>query len=286
MTMLAAARPTAEHPAAGGQVLRVAAVGDLHYTRTSQGSLQPLFAQAAEAADVLVLCGDLTDSGLAEEAHILAHDLTVAAKIPIIAVLGNHDVESGSPAEVVRILTDAGVRVLDGDAHEVQGVGFAGVKGFAGGFASAALQPWGEPTIKSFVREAVDESLKLESALARLRVAARLVVLHYAPIRATVEGEPADIIPFLGSSRLEEPINRYAVTAVVHGHARHGRLEGRTSAHIPVYNVSLPLLKRTYPDRPPFRLLELPMPAPEPGHTQDATTHGRHEDPTRRRHSA
>ena len=140
--------------------------------------------------------------------------------------------------------------MLDGDAVEIKGVGFAGVKGFCGGFGRRALEPWGEPAIKSFVREALDEALKLESALARLRGSARIALLHYAPIQATVEGEPPEIFPFLGSSRLEEPINRYEVDAVVHGHAHHGTPEGRTSANIPVYNVSMPLLKRHYPGSP------------------------------------
>jgi Icc-related predicted phosphoesterase len=235
----------------------VAAVGDIHCTKTSQGSLQPLFAQAAEAADVLVLCGDLTDYGLPEEAQILVKELSVA-KIPIVAVLGNHDFESEQPEEVKKILCDAGVTVLEGEACEVQGIGFAGTKGFAGGFGRAALEPWGEPPIKQFVHEAVNEALKLESALARLRTEQRVVVLHYSPIRATVEGEPPEIFAFLGSSRLEEPINRYAATTVLHGHAHHGSPEGRTTADIPVYNVSLPLLREHFPNGPPFRVIEIP----------------------------
>ena len=124
------------------------------------------------------------------------------------------------------ILGDAGVRVLDGDGVEIRGVGFAGVKGFAGGFGERALQSWGEPILKQFVREAVEEALKLEQALARLRTPHRIAVLHYSPIRATVETEPAEILPFLGSSRLEDPINRYSATLVVHGHAHHGNRRG------------------------------------------------------------
>jgi Icc-related predicted phosphoesterase len=112
--------------------------------------------------------------------------------------------------------------------------------------------------IKSFVQEALNEALKLESALARLKTTHRIAVLHYAPIRETVEGEPVDILPWLGSSRLEEPLSRYAVTAVVHGHAHRGAPEGKTAAGIPVYNVSIPVLRASYPDRPPFRLIELP----------------------------
>jgi Icc-related predicted phosphoesterase len=223
--------------------------------------LQPLFAQAAEQADVLVLAGDLTDYGLAEEAQILAKELTAAAKIPIIAVLGNHDYESGQHGDVRQILCDAGVMLLDGETCEVRGIGFAGVKGFAGGFGRGTLGYWGESAIKQFVQESIDEALKLESALARLRNERRLAVLHYAPIQATIEGEPREIFPFMGCSRLEEPLARYSVHAVVHGHAHGGSPEGRTSGDIPVYNVSLPLLQRVFPEQPPFRVLEIPVSA-------------------------
>jgi Icc-related predicted phosphoesterase len=240
-------------------VVRVAALGDLHCSKSTPGSLQPLFAQISNAADLLVLCGDLTDYGLPEEARILAQELT-AAKIPIVGVLGNHDFETGQEAEVRRILSAAGVALLDGETCELKGVGFAGVKGFAGGFGRGTLGAWGERVIKQFVQEAIDEALKLESALARLRTRLRIAVLHYAPIRATVENEPIEIFPFLGCSRLEEPLNRYPVTAVFHGHAHNGNLEGRTAGGSPVYNVSLPLLRKTFPDRPPFRVVELPIP--------------------------
>jgi Icc-related predicted phosphoesterase len=238
-------------------VVRVAAVSDIHYSKTSQGAQQRLFAQITESADVLVLAGDLTDYGLAEEARVLAKDLTATLKIPAIAVLGNHDFEAGEEKEIAKILADAGVRMLDGDTAEVHGVGFAGVRGFCGGFGRGALGAWGEPVIKAFVHEAISEALKLETALARLKNEHRIAVIHYAPIRETVEGEPLEIYPFLGSSRLEEPLSRYDVTAVFHGHAHRGALEGTTAKGIPVYNVSLPLLLQQYPERPPFRVLEL-----------------------------
>ena len=239
--------------------LRIAALGDIHVSKTSHGVFQPIFSQISTTADVLVLCGDFTDYGLPEEARILARELTTAIKIPVIAVLGNHDYESGQEDEIRRILTDSGVTVLDGEATEVHGVGFAGVKGFAGGFGRGALGPWGEGAIKRFVQEAVDEALKLEAALARLRTHRRVALLHYAPIRGTVEGEPAGILPYLGSSRLEEPINRYRVNAVFHGHAHRGAPEGRTATGVPVYNVAMPLLSRIYPERPPYLIVELPI---------------------------
>jgi Icc-related predicted phosphoesterase len=240
------------------ETIRIATIADVHYAKTSQGMLQPLFAQINERADVLVIAGDLTDYGLADEARVLARDHTTSVTIPVVAVLGNHDFESGEQDEVRRILSDAGVHMLDGDSIEILGVGFAGVKGFAGGFGRGALGPWGEPVIKQFVQEALNEALKLESALARLKASHRIAVLHYAPIRETVEGEPVDILPWLGSSRLEEPLSRFEVSAVVHGHAHKGSPEGKTSTGIPVFNVALQVLKASYPDRPPFRIIEVP----------------------------
>jgi Icc-related predicted phosphoesterase len=231
--------------------VRLAAVGDLHYGKGSRGQLQPLFSAVTRAeADILLLLGDLTDYGLPEEAAELARELTGGIKIPIIAVLGNHDFEGGAVNEVTRILTEAGVKLLDGETVEVHGIGFAGVKGFAGGFGRGVLGPWGEDAVKRFVHEAVNEALKLESALARLRTPTRIALLHYAPISDTVEGEPREIWPYLGCGRLEEPLTRYQVTAVFHGHAHHGKAEGKTANGTPVYNVSLPLLLAQNPEMP------------------------------------
>jgi Icc-related predicted phosphoesterase len=240
-------------------VVRIAAVGDLHYAQSLDPSTRDMLVRAGRDADVLVLCGDLTDHGLAEEAQGLAREIHSSVSIPVIGVLGNHDFEGGRQDEIRRILSEAGIRMLDGDAIEVAGVGFAGLKGFCGGFGKRALGPWGEQIIKDFVREALDEALKLESALARLRRVPRVAVLHYSPIQETVEGEPPEIFAFLGSSRLEEPINRYRCDVVFHGHAHRGHPEGKTSTGIPVYNVSVQLLKSSYPDRPAFRLFEIPV---------------------------
>lgn len=239
------------------ETVRIAALADLHYARTPESEVRDVLTRAGRESDVVLLCGDLTDHGLPEEATGLAREIHAAVSVPVIAVLGNHDFESGRQEEVKRIFCDAGVRMLDGDSTEVKGVGFAGVKGFAGGFGKHALGPWGEEIFKQFVREAVDEALKLESALARLRGKPRIAVLHYSPIQATVEGEPVEIFPFLGSSRLEEPLTRYPVQAVFHGHAHRGQPEGRTAQGVPVYNVSYSLLRGAYPDRPPFRIFEV-----------------------------
>jgi Icc-related predicted phosphoesterase len=236
--------------------LRIAAVADIHCTKKSFEPARDLLTTMARDADILLLGGDLCDTGLVAEAEALARAVATL-HVPIIAVLGNHDFECGKAAEVEAILADAGITILDGKGCEVQGVGFAGVKGFAGGFGERALQGWGEPSIKSFVREAVEEALKLESALAALRTEKRIALLHYAPIVDTVIGEPPEIFPFLGSSRLEEPINRYAVTAVFHGHAHRGTIQGVTQAGVPVYNVARPLLQRSDPRAAPYRIFEI-----------------------------
>jgi Icc-related predicted phosphoesterase len=222
--------------------LILAAVGDLHVGQADEHPYRELFAEISDKADVLALCGDLTNFGRLEEAELLAEDLR-AATIPVIGVLGNHDFESGHVTEVVQILSGAGMTVLDEQAVEIQGVGFAGVKGFIGGFGRGELGAFGEPAIKTFVEEGLNEARKLENALRTLRTDRAVVVLHYSPTPDTVEGEPLEIFPFLGSSRLGEPIDRFEnVCLVVHGHAHRGRYEGRTTRGVPVYNVSKPVL--------------------------------------------
>lgn len=257
------------------ETVRIAAVGDLHCTKSSQGVFQPLLSKVTEMADVLALTGDLCDYGTVEEAHVLAKELTYSVKVPIVAVLGNHDYESGQSDEIKKILADAGVTVLDGEAAEIHGIGFAGVKGFCGGFGRYTLGAWGEEAIKSFVREAVSESLKLEAALARLRTEQRVALLHYSPVVGTVQGEPIEIFPFLGTSRLEEPLMRYPVTAVFHGHAHKGSPESKTLNGVPVYNVALPLLRKLNPDGVPLKIIEVPVnPAPPQVADQQAMVGG------------
>ena len=231
-------------------------MGDLHCTKASVGAFSPWLASVNERADILLLCGDLTDYGTPEEVQVLAKELSVV-HVPMLAVLGNHDLESGQGDHVANVLSDAGVKVLCGDTAEVLGVGFVGTKGFAGGFGSFTLGHWGEPSVKRFVQDAIDEALKLEAGLARLRTEHRVVLLHYAPIRETVEGEPVEIHAFLGCSRLEEPLLRYPVSAVFHGHAHRGQLEGKTAKGSPVYNVAAPLLRRSFPEQAPYRIIEL-----------------------------
>jgi Icc-related predicted phosphoesterase len=239
--------------------LRIAVTSDVHYARNSGGSCVGMFERASQEADVLAICGDLTDYGLPEEAELLAEDLRSHCKIPVLGVLGNHDFESGRQQEVITILERGGLRVLDGETTEIGGVGFVGVSGFGGGFGARMLSDWGEPQIKHFVHHAVEEALKLERALARLRTEKKIVLLHYAPIRDTVVGEDPEIFPFLGSTRLEGPLNRFEVTAAFHGHAHRGAHEGRTATGIPVFNVSTAVMKSLRPDDPPFLLYRVPL---------------------------
>jgi Icc-related predicted phosphoesterase len=235
---------------------RIAAVADIHCTKKSFDPVRDLLAAMAKDADVVLLGGDLCDTGLVTEAEVLSRALAPLT-VPVVAVLGNHDYECGKAPEVEAILCDVGVNLLDGKSCEIRGVGFAGVKGFAGGFGERALQPWGEPMIKTFVHEAVEEALKLESALAALRTKRRIALLHYAPIVETVMGESPEIFPFLGSSRLEEPLNRYPVAAVFHGHAHGGSAKGMTKGGVPVYNVAKSVLQRASTGAPPFKIFEL-----------------------------
>ncbi|MDB5545649.1 MAG: metallophosphoesterase [Hyphomicrobiales bacterium] len=233
--------------------LIVAALGDLHVRETSVAPYRELFAEISKVAQVLVLTGDLTDLGKVREAEILAEDLK-ACSIPVLAVLGNHDYESDQVEEVKAVLRKAGVTILDGDACEIEGVGFVGLKGFPGGFGSRMLGSFGEPAIKQFVAESTREAMRLENAMRGVRKGRTFVVLHYAPIEATVEGEPKEIYAFLGSSRLAETIDRFEVSAVVHGHAHRGAYEGRTPRGAPVYNVAMKIEK---PSGKPYALLRV-----------------------------
>ena len=234
--------------------LRIAATADIHYGKHSRGTFHDAFAEISHSADILLFCGDLTDYGLPEEAEQLVADIRATMRIPMVAVLGNHDFESGQAELLCKVLDEAGVNVLNGEAIEIAGVGFAGIAGFGGGFGRRMLNAWGEPLIKQFVQESISHAVRLEQALAKLQSETRIVVLHYSPIRATLQGEDPEIYAFLGSSRLEEPINRFKVTAVFHGHAHNGILDGKTSTGIPVYNVSAPALTKT---GKPYRIVEL-----------------------------
>jgi Icc-related predicted phosphoesterase len=227
--------------------MKLAVVGDIHVKESDKGIWNEYFERISQEADVLALCGDVTDTGRVEEAITLAGELRYCS-IPVLAVLGNHDHEHGHQEEIRQIITEARVQVLEGDYTVIENVGFAGVKGFGGGFDRRMLSMFGEKENKAFVQAAVDESLQLENALSRLDSSysglPKIVLLHYSPISATVKGEPEEIWPFLGCSRLAQPIDKLRVDAVFHGHAHLGTLHGETSTGTQVYNVSYPLLKK------------------------------------------
>ena len=235
--------------------LRVAAIGDLHVQEDSVAPYRDTFNEISTQADVLVLCGDLTNFGKIKEAEILADDIK-SCSVPVLGVLGNHDYESGQQEKVCEILTAAGMKVLNEQAVEIGGVGFAGVKGFMGGFGRGELAPFGEPVAKAFVDEVMNEARKLENQLRTLRTERSVAVLHYSPVEDTIEGEPPAIFQYLGSQRLCEPIDRFDhVKAVVHGHAHHGTYEGRTPRGKPVYNVAQFVLKPKFGK--PYVVLEV-----------------------------
>jgi Icc-related predicted phosphoesterase len=239
---------------------RIAAVGDIHVRETDKGKWVEYFKEVSRQADILAICGDLTDTGDEVEAQVLAEELR-ACTIPVVAVLGNHDHEKGRHKLIRQIVQKENIHILDGEAVVIGDVGFAGVKGFGGGFDNYMLSMFGEGAMKAFVQEAVDEALRLDRALARLdadheNVSKKIAILHYSPIRETIIGEPEPIHPFLGSSRLSEPLNRRQVAAAFHGHAHIGTLEGKTSAGVRVFNVAKPILvKAGY--KCPFYLYEI-----------------------------
>jgi uncharacterized protein len=226
--------------------MRIAAAADLHFSPQSYAALKDQFERVRDDADVLVLAGDLTNYGRLDEMDPLLAVL-LRLKIPTIAVLGNHDYESGKEKDLCRRMETAGVKVLDGTACELNGVGFAGTKGFVGGFGREMLTAFGEREIKQFVQASIDEALKLERAMALLRTDKRVVVLHYSPVVDTVEGEVREIFPFMGTSRLGEVVDRMGANLIVHGHAHHGKMDGRTPGGIPVHNVAISRLQAQKP---------------------------------------
>ena len=226
-------------------------MADIHTKITDHGSLRATFEKASGEADVLLICGDLTDTGDEDEAKILGEQLDIL-RIPVIGVLGNHDYEKGRQKIIKQILSEHNMIILDGESTVAENVGFAGVKGFGGGFDQYMLSIFGEDMMKQYVHEVVHESLQLDRALTRLEQEhpelPKVAILHYAPIKETIEGEPEQLFPFLGSTHLVEPLIRRQVSAAFHGHAHSGKLYGSTTTKIPVYNVALPVLRKEHLD--------------------------------------
>lgn len=235
--------------------MRIAATADLHFSPQNYDRIREQMNRVREDADLLVIAGDLTNYGRPPEMESLLNAL-VRLRVPIVAVLGNHDYESGQHEQLMQMMTAEGIKVLDGTGYERDGVGFAGTKGFLGGFGRGILTAFGEPEVKAFVQASVDEALKLERALSQLRTEKRVIVVHYAPIGDTIKGEPAEIFPYLGSSRLAEVADRHGATLILHGHAHHGSPDGKTTAGIPVHNVALHILQQQNPPVP-YRVFEV-----------------------------
>lgn len=243
----------------GTKKTRIAAIADIHARVTDKGNWVECFKEVSAKADVLLIAGDLTDTGDEQEAQVLADELKVCT-IPVVAVLGNHDYEKGRQKTIRQILLSDRVHLLDGEAFVVNDVGIAGVKGFGGGFDNHMLSMFGEEAMKAFVQEALNEALHLDRALARLdqdhENIKKIALLHYSPIKETVEGEPEVIFPFLGCSRLAEPLSRRGVVAAFHGHAHIGKLEGEASGGVKVFNVARSVLQKAGYELP-FFLFEI-----------------------------
>lgn len=225
---------------------RIAAVGDIHVRETDKGKWVEYFRKISEKADILLLCGDLTYSGHESEALVLADELK-SCTIPVVAILGNHDYERDQQDAICKVISREILCLLDGGSITIGNIGIAGVKGFGGGFDRYMLPMYGEKMNKMYVQESVNESLKLDQALVRLGNKSeikKIAILHYAPIKDTLIGEPEEIIPFLGSSYLEEPLNRRQVVAAFHGHAHLGTFKSETSKGVKVFNVAKALLER------------------------------------------
>lgn len=234
--------------------MKLAAVADIHLNGQDQEKNIRAFSAVNELADALVIAGDFTDHGTPDQMRgclaVLEH-----IHIPIVGVLGNHDHESGHQDELAGMLRVAGVHLLDGHCFEVDGVGFAGTKGFAGGFAPHELMPFGEGGIKEFVQIAEREAIKLDYGLAQLKTNIKIAITHYAPIKDTVVGEPEPIFPFLGSSRLKRALDHHKPKLALHGHAHRGTFAAETEQGVRVYNVALHIL-RERGEQHPFTLFE------------------------------
>lgn len=224
------------------KTMKIASLADIHVQLHQEGRFKDLFTKISQEADVLCIAGDLTGQGMVEEGQALLEELRYLT-IPCVMVLGNHDYEWNKENELCSLLTTENTFLLEGIAHTINGVGFAGVKGYIGGFENHVLPFWGEQSIKDIVQTGTNEALKLERAISMLETDKKVIVMHYSPIKATIEGEHPEIFPFLGSTRFEEAINRYTASVVFHGHAHKGTLSGKTSIGIPVFNVSLPVLE-------------------------------------------
>ncbi len=250
--------------------VRVAAVGDVHMDQDVVGRYRPALDLLPEAADVLLLAGDLTRHGTVSEARCVATEFG-GLGVPVVAVLGNHDYHSDQVEAVTGTLTEVGIRVLEGDGVVLDcpsvRLGIAGVKGFGGGFAGRCASEFGEPEMKQFVRTTCASADRLAESLNALDCDVLIALTHYAPVPDTLHGEPLEIYPFLGSYLLGQAIDAAPTTLAVHGHAHAGSERGTTPGGVRVRNVAHPVIKQAYsifhltPNRPPVRAGAVSSPA-------------------------
>jgi len=230
-------------------LIRVAAVGDVHFSESPDLKLGDYWAQLHEQADLFLLAGDLTTHGGADQARALASQLS-RVRVPVFAVLGNHDYHEDRNELICKILEDAGVTMLEGRSATIvvndETIGVAGTQGFGGGFAGACGSAFGEPEMKAFIHHTEHLAATLEKSLSDLQSDFRVALLHYSPVKDTIAGERLEIYPFLGSYLLAEAIDRSGADLVIHGHAHHGQEKGVTARGIPVRNVAFPMLRRPY----------------------------------------
>lgn len=231
-------------------MINIAAAADIHYGTDSSGELSETFAELADRADVLLIAGDLTSHGRADEAAVLAEDLRDVT-VPIVTVLGNHDYHCDENEKIAALMQEAGVVVLDGTATTLEigdeTLGIAGTKGFGGGFAGASGTEFGEPEMKAFIRHTANMATDLRNALGEIVDAEhKVALLHYSPVEQTLQGERLEIYPFLGSYLLAEAIDAAPPDIVLHGHAHSGSQKGMTPGGVPVRNVALPVIGHPY----------------------------------------
>jgi Icc-related predicted phosphoesterase len=223
-------------------MVRIAAAGDVHASEATRSRIAEAFAAVEREADIVLLAGDLTTHGEPEQAEVLA-EATRSVDVPVVAVLGNHDLHSGYGAEIASILSGAGVRMLDREAIVLeldgQEIGVVGTKGFVGGFSGSQLPDFGEPLLRRVYAETTEEVEAIRRGLQEIaHCPIRIVLLHYSPTSDTLHGEPEGIWTYLGSERLAGPIAEYRPDVVLHGHAHSGTFEGAVGG-VPVYNVAV-----------------------------------------------
>ncbi len=230
-------------------MIRIAAVGDIHYDRRSSGRISKYLTGLEQHADMLLLAGDLTQIGTVEEISVLANDLA-EAPVPVVTVYGNHDYQSNQQEQLTEILTRAGVNVLEGKSLTLQigsqSVGIMGLKGFGGGFVGACGSDFGEPEMKAFIRFTKSQAELLRTGLLNLKTDYKIALTHYSPVEETLLGEKKEIYPFLGSYLLAEAIDEGGADIAFHGHAHHGLEKGLTPGGVPVRNVALPVIRHAF----------------------------------------